>query len=573
MIRGLHRKAYVLEFGLSLLLAMAMVGCGGGGGGITPTPQNDNPVPAISTISPASATAGAAKQTLTINGTSFLDSSTVTYNAVAHAATFVNSTQLTISLSASDQTSAGSYPVVVTNPTPGGGASNSTNFMVNNPAPVISSLSPTSATAGAAAQTVTINGTNFLSNSAVTYNAVVHAATFVSSTQLTISLSASDQATTGSYPVVVTNPTPGGGSSAAADFTVNNIAPGISSLSPASATAGAGAQTLTINGTNFLTSSTVTFNAAAHAATLVSATKLTILLSANDQAKAGSYPVVVTNPAPGGASNTVNFVVNTGSSVEVTLNGSSSGTANETVGGTLPISALVTGATADLTFTVNGINNGNATFGTISGIYPNYNFLAPASIPADNNPVTIEATQGDTGETASLAVTINPSTSTPTAITITGGNATGIDFNLTPNPSLTLGLADVGTCSGGSCSASVTGIEVSLSGQASASCPATCTLWVLGQGLTNASGTAVASGLKISVSGGSSPDVTVTSGSVTPMAPCSPSNPNCTSSVTLEDLTFQVVASASATPGVRNIVVTLGDGETQVYVGAIQIVP
>jgi hypothetical protein len=484
MIRGLHRKTYVLEIGLSLLLAMAMVGCGGGGGGATVPPQNDNPVPAISTISPTSAAAGAAKQTLTINGTDFLSSSTVTYNSVAHTATFVSSTQLTIPLSASDQATAGSYAVVVTNPTPGGGASNAMNFTVNNPAPAISNLSPASATSGAAAQTLTIDGTNFLSTS------------------------------------------------------------------------------------------TVTYNAAPHTATLVSATKLTIPLSANDQATAGNYPVVVTNPGPGGgASNSVNFVVNPGSSVVVTLNGSSSGTASETVGGSLPITASVTGATAALTFTVNGVTNGNSTFGTISGAYPNYSFLAPAAIPGNNNPVTIEATQGGSGQSASLAVTINPSTAAPNAITITGGNATGINFNLTSNSSLTLGLADVGTCSGASCSASVTGIEVSLSGQASASCPATCTMWLLGQGLTNAGGTAVASGLKVSVSGGSTPDVKVTSGSLTPLAPCSPSNPNCTSSVTFENITFQVVASASATLGVRNIVVTLGDGETQVYIGAIQIVP
>ena len=100
---------------------------------------------------PASATAGAAAQTLTINGTNFLSTSTVTYNGVAHTATFVSSTQLTITLSASDQATAGTYAVVVTNPAPGGGASNSVNFTVNNPVPTITSLSPTSATAGAAA--------------------------------------------------------------------------------------------------------------------------------------------------------------------------------------------------------------------------------------------------------------------------------------------------------------------------------------------------------------------------------------------------------------------------------------
>ena len=149
----------------------------------------NNPAPAITSLSPTSATAGAAAQTLTINGTKFVSTSTVTYNGVAHTATFVSSTQLTITLSASDQATAGTYAVVVTNPAPGGGASNSVNFTVNNPVPTITSLSPTSATAGAAAQTLTINGTNFVSTSTVTYNGVAHTATFVSSTQLTITLS------------------------------------------------------------------------------------------------------------------------------------------------------------------------------------------------------------------------------------------------------------------------------------------------------------------------------------------------------------------------------------------------
>jgi len=270
----------------------------------------NNPTPTITTLSPSSAVAGAAAQTLTINGTNFVSNSTVTYNGVAHTATFVSSSQLTIQLSASDQATAGTDAVVVTNPSPGGGASNSVNFTVNNPTPTITTLSPSSAEAGAAAQTLTINGTNFVSNSTVTYNGVAHTATLVSSSQLTIQLSAADQATAGTFAVVVTNPSPGGGASNTQTFTVKNPVPTISSLSPSSATAGAAAQTLTINGTNFVSGSMVTYNGAAHTAMLVSATQLTIQLSAADQATAGTYPVVVTNPAPGGgASNAVNFTV------------------------------------------------------------------------------------------------------------------------------------------------------------------------------------------------------------------------------------------------------------------------
>ena len=78
---GLCRTACVLAFSLSLLLVM--VGCGASTPAVSP-----NPAPTLTGISPDSANAGAAAQTLTINGTNFMSSSTVTYKAVGHAATF-----------------------------------------------------------------------------------------------------------------------------------------------------------------------------------------------------------------------------------------------------------------------------------------------------------------------------------------------------------------------------------------------------------------------------------------------------------------------------------------------------
>ena len=346
----------------------------------------NNAVPGISSLSPSAATVGTAAQILTINGSNFLHTSTVTYNGAAHTATYVNSNRLTILLSASDQSVAGSFAVVATNPAPGGGASNPVNFTVNNLAPGISSVSPSAATVGTAAQTLTINGTNFLPTSTVTYNGAGHTATYVNSNRLTILLRASDQATAGTYPVVVTNPAPGGGASNPVNFTVNNLVPGISSLSPSAATVGTAAQTLTINGANFLPTSTVTYNGAAHTATYVNSNRLTILLSASDQATTGTYPVVVTNPAPGGgASNSLIFTVNT---VDVFgaptyfLAGNWTGTVTVVEGNNsttynvgASISQTVTSLMATLTvlasgnvpetYTVNGVIGGNTvTFGT-----------------------------------------------------------------------------------------------------------------------------------------------------------------------------------------------------------------
>ena len=137
------------------------------------------------------------------------------------------------------------------------------------------------------------------STSTVTYNGVAHTAMPVSGTQMTIALTTADLATAGSYPVIVTNPAPGGGTSSAVNFTVNNPAPILASLSPTSAVAGTTSQTLMLNGTNFLSTSTVTYNGVSHAPTPVSGTQMTIALTTADLATAGSYPVVVTNPAPG----------------------------------------------------------------------------------------------------------------------------------------------------------------------------------------------------------------------------------------------------------------------------------
>ena len=244
-----------------------------------------------------------------------LEHGTVSFKGVVHTTTYVSATQLKITLSTSDLATGAAAAVVVVNPIQGGGTSNSLNFTVSNPAPTLTSLSPTSAPAGTTSQLLTINGTKFLPpNSTVTYHAVAHTPTFLSSTQLTITLSGSDLATGGTYGVAVTNPAPAGGTSSTLNFTVKatTCPHGHQSFST-SGTAGAAAQTLTIVGTNFVSNSTVTYHAVAHTPTFLSSTQLTISLTASDQATAGNYAVVVTNPAPGGgASNSVNFVVSNG---------------------------------------------------------------------------------------------------------------------------------------------------------------------------------------------------------------------------------------------------------------------
>ncbi len=303
----------------ALTLTAVILGCSGGG---SKSSTSNNPTPTVTSLSPASATVGAAAQALTITGTGFVSTSTATYNGTAHTATYASSTSLTIPLTTADQATAGTDAVIVTNPAPGGGSSAAVNFAVNNPAPTLTSISPATAAAGAAAQTLTLTGTNFLAGSTVTLAGTGVTATLVSSTQLTIPLTAANQATAGTFPVVVTNPTPGGGSTAAINFTVTEPAPTVTSLSPASAPVGSAAQVLTVTGTNFQ-AATVTFNGVSVPPTITSPTQLTIPLTAMQLATVGNYPVVVTNP--GGSSALVNFAVS-GSVVAGTVyKGASSG--------------------------------------------------------------------------------------------------------------------------------------------------------------------------------------------------------------------------------------------------------
>jgi hypothetical protein len=90
-----------------------------------------------------------------------------------------------------------------------------------NPKPTITTLTPPSATHGGPAFTLTVTGTGYLSSSVVNWNGSPRATTYVSSTEVTATINAADIAKAGTFKVTVTNPAPGGGTSAAKMFTVN----------------------------------------------------------------------------------------------------------------------------------------------------------------------------------------------------------------------------------------------------------------------------------------------------------------------------------------------------------------
>jgi 6-phosphogluconolactonase len=241
-----HRaRPRAFQFILAALVALLCIlaGCSGGSSS-TPPPPPQNPTPSIVRVSPSSVLVGSPSQTLTISGSNFLASSTVTFAGSSHTPTLVSETQLTIQLGTSDLSTTGNFPVIASNPAPGGGASNSVSFSVNNPVPALNTLAPAVIQGGSPDSTITVVGSNFVSKSAVYVNGTAMPTSFVSATQLASTLPANGLTTGRVDQITVTNPGPGGGTTSAANLIVAELLPtGISgpliqSLPPAAALVG-----------------------------------------------------------------------------------------------------------------------------------------------------------------------------------------------------------------------------------------------------------------------------------------------------------------------------------------------
>jgi len=148
-----------------------------------------------------------------------------------------------------------------------------------------------------------------VSTSKVEWNGVALTTTYVSATSLTATLPATDLTLGGTGKLTVVNPAPGGGTSTAFTFDIDNPAPAIVSLSPGSVVAGSAAFTLAVTGTEFVPSSQTLFNSVALTTTYVSATEITASVPTVDVATAGTATVKVTNTAPGGGSASTTFTI------------------------------------------------------------------------------------------------------------------------------------------------------------------------------------------------------------------------------------------------------------------------
>ncbi len=262
------------------------------------------PPPTLTSISPATVTENGPAFTLTANGTNFVSGATVLLGTTSLTTTFVSSTQLTAAVPANLIQQSGPMPVTVTNP--GSAASNPLPLTVTPPVPTITSISPSTVTAGGPAFTVTVTGTNFLTGAVVLANGNPLNSTVVSATQLTAQVPPNVIAQPGTVQITAANM--GGSASTAVTLTITAVPATLTSLAPASATAGGAAFTLTANGTSFISGAVVAFGPTALATTFVSATQLTAAVPANLLLVPGTVQVVVQQG--GTSSNALSFTVN-----------------------------------------------------------------------------------------------------------------------------------------------------------------------------------------------------------------------------------------------------------------------
>ena len=106
--------------------------------------QLPNPVPNIQSISPMTIARGSLETQLSIQGSGFLKTSTVSIqpSSLTFPVTFIDNHHLTVSLPQGFLAQAGTYQVMVTNPAPKGGPSNTTVLNVANPVPTITAIDP-----------------------------------------------------------------------------------------------------------------------------------------------------------------------------------------------------------------------------------------------------------------------------------------------------------------------------------------------------------------------------------------------------------------------------------------------
>jgi uncharacterized protein (DUF1800 family) len=383
----------------------------------------NNPVPQLTSLAPLGVAQG--PFTITLTGLHFAQGAVAYIGTTALTTTYVSSTQLTAAGTATSA-QAGTQIITVQNPAPGPSTSAGLPLVVQGNVVVV--VAPATATVRTGNQqpfTATVTGALNLS---VTW--AVNGEAGGDSTIGTIS-------TTGAYTAPLVLPTPNTVTvtatsaedptkSGSATVTLQNAIPVITSVTPTILTANTQFE-ITVNGTGFTPGSIVDLGTIPLSTTFIAPTQLAAV-GAPTLAQVGTVPVTVVNPDPGGSTSApFNVqVVGPNSNITVTV---SPKTATLGAGNIQQFQATVTGAVdLSVTWSVNGVNYGNSTVGTIDF---GGNYTAPNNIVGLGS-VTVTATSNaNTAKSDSAVVTLtNP---VPTLTSVTPGTLGLGSFQVTLN--------------------------------------------------------------------------------------------------------------------------------------------
>ncbi len=343
--------------GVGNLVAITVVNPSPGGG--TTAAQTlaiGNPIPLLSIVTPPTVTATTTGFGIAVIGSRFVPTSTVQWDSTTLSTTFVNSQQLLATVPPGFATIAAAHTIAVFSPAPAGGVSSTRTLTVENPVPTLTSIEPAAVAVGTPALTMSIVGADFVPSSSALVDGVPVTTTFIDSSSLIATVPASALLDPAVRLIAVSNPTPGGGVTAALSLTAVNAIPSITSVSAVQPPLVVdGPETLSIAGSGFHDFSVAKLDGAALATTfagsLTGPATLTATVPANFLGVGGPHQLTVFNSGNGeGESAPVTIVFENPHPVIASLS-----------------QASIPGGSTDTTVVVNGSGFVTSTVATLSG--------------------------------------------------------------------------------------------------------------------------------------------------------------------------------------------------------------
>jgi len=375
--------------------------------------------PTVSSTSPNNRPQGSTTD-VSVIGTNFFPGAVASFSGTGitvNSTTFVDTSHVTANITISPTATVGLRNVTVTN-TDSQADTCTGCFSVTLPAPAISSVSPTSGHQGTTID-VTVTGSNFVSGATVTFSGTgitKNSTTFTDSSHITVNITISPSATVSSRDVTVTNPD-AQSDTCVGCFDVLLPAPTATSVSPTSGHRGTTIDVI-VTGTNFVNGANASFSGTGitvNSTTFTDSSHVTANITISPTATLSTRDVTVTNPDTQAATCAGCFTVilpaPTATSVSPTT-GEAGTTLDVTVTGT----NFVSGAT--VSFSGTGITVNSTTFNDSSHVTANISISPSATTGARNVSVTNPDTQTATcGGCFTVTAAVTATLTAPTTLT------------------------------------------------------------------------------------------------------------------------------------------------------------